>query len=356
MRQARRLPRSRSLATYNVGSIQDSLDLVLALGLTKFPLSVRIDTMLLHSSFFRLQARQTGLAVTLLTLLGIAAGAHAQLRYVGSDTVEPVIAAAEVAYQRGHKDYKVAMHPAGTSPGLRELCSGRAALVGASRPIKPDEMQTCTAAGIQATEIPVALDAVALVVSTKNTWLTDLKLAEVNTLFSPAASGKILSWKQVRPAFPDLPIRAAGVGIKHGTFSFFSESVGLKGFIRSDFKDFPDHMGTARYVAADAGAIGFIPVGNAAAMEGQVRIIGIDFGAGVVTPKQDVIQSGKYDRLARTVYLYVNSAMLSKAGSQDIEFMRFLIRDLEKFVSFANLIPLRSLQYQENIKRVSMSR
>lgn len=304
----------------------------------------------------RFHPATTVLPLALAALLGAATGAQAQLRFVGSDTVEPVVEAAEVAYQRGHKGYKVTMHAVGTVAGLRELCSGRAALVGASRPIKPDEAKMCAEARIQPAEIPVAIDAVALVVSTRNTWLHDLKLSEVNALFSPAASGKVLSWKQVRASFPDVPIRTAGVGIRHGTFSFFSESVGLKGFVRSDFKDFPDHMDTARYVAADAGTIGFMPIGNAGAMEGQVRMIGIDFGAGVVLPKPDAVLSGKYDRLARTVYLYVNSAMMAKAGSQDVEFTRFLIRDMEKFVGFANLLPLRSLQYQENIKRVSLTR
>lgn len=32
------------------------------------------------------------------------------------------------------------------------------------------------------------------------------------------------------------------------------------------------------------------------------------------------------------------------------------LRDMEKLVQFTNLIPLRSLQYQENMKRVSFTR
>ena len=136
-----------------------------------------------------------------------ASGAQAQLRYAGSDTVEPVIEAAQVAYARGHAGYKVQSQAAGTSSGFRELCSGRAALVGASRPIKPDEAQTCAKAGIQHTEIPVALDAIVLVVSTKNTWLKDLTFAELSTVFSSESSGKLNSWKQVRATFPDTPAR-----------------------------------------------------------------------------------------------------------------------------------------------------
>ena len=289
-------------------------------------------------------------------LLTWACGASAQLRYAGSDTVEPVVEAAQTAYARGHAGYKLQIQATGTGPGLRELCTGRAALVGASRAIKPEEVQACAAAGVQYVEIPIALDAVTLVVSAKNTWLKDLTLAEARSVFDPASAGKITLWKQVRTSFPDAPVHTAGVGIKHGTFAFFSESIGLKGYIRSDFKDFTDHAGTGRYVAADASAIGFMPIGEAQALDGQVRKVGIDLGAGPVQAGAEEVMAGKYDKLARTVYLYVNTAMVSKAGVQDIEFARLLVADTEKFVRFANLIPLRALQYQENMKRVALTR
>lgn len=301
-------------------------------------------------------ARYVLKVLAMLATSWCAAGAQAQLRYAGSDTVEPVVEAAQVAYLRGHPGFKLQIQSAGTSSGLRELCTGRAAIVGASRPIKADEVQTCAAAGVQYFEVPVALDAVALVVSTKNTWLKDLSLAEARSVFDPASAGKLTSWKQIRASFPDLSIHPAGVGIKHGTFGFFSESLGLKGFIRSDFKDFTDHAGTGRYVAADAGAIGFMPAGDVRAFDGQVRIVGIDLGGGVVMPGADEVLAGKYDKLARTVYLYFNPALLSKASPQDNEFAKLLFGDLEKFVRFANLMPLRSLQYQENVKRASFVR
>ena len=148
----------------------------------------------------------------------LAQAATAQLRYAGSDTVEPMIEAAQVSFARGHAGYKLQIQANGTSAGFRELCTGRAALIGASRPIKPDEAQTCATANIQQIEVPMALDAIVLVASTKNNWLKELTFAEVRTLFDPASTSKLTSWKQLRPGFPDAPIKTAGVGIKHGTF------------------------------------------------------------------------------------------------------------------------------------------
>ena len=181
-------------------------------------------------------------------------------------------------------------------------------------------------------------------------------MAEARNVFDPASTGKLTSWKSVRPGFPDIPIRTAGVGIKHGTFSFFSENLGLKGFIRSDFKDFNDHAGTGRYVAADVGAIGFMPLGDAHSFDGQVRMLMVDMGSGMVAPGVDEVLAGKYDKLARSVYLYINPALLAKGSQQDTEFARLLFIDMEKFVRFANLIPLRTLQYQENNRRLAISR
>ena len=120
--------------------------------------------------------------------------------------------------------------------------------------------------------------------------------------------------------------------------------MGLNGFIRSDYKDFTQHEKVGRYVADNLGAIGFMPFGDATTMANDVRIIGIDFGAGAVIPSIKNVVDGKYDALSRTIYLYVNLSMLAKANPQDIEFTKFLVRDMEKFVQFSNLIPLRSLQ------------
>ncbi len=292
----------------------------------------------------------------LITLFAPGVSAQAQLKYSGSDTVEPVVGAALVAYVRGHPGFKLQIQSTGTSVGIRDLCAGRAQLAGASRPIKADEAKICSAAGIQFSEIPVALDALSLVVSTKNTWLKDLTFAELRTVFDPASAGKVTSWKQVRASFPDAPIRPAGPDIKHGTFGSFSDSMDLKGFIRSDFKDFPQHDKTGRYVADNVGALGFMPFGDAASMATDIRMIGIDFGAGPVIPSAKEVAAGRYDKLSRTVYLYVNVPMLLKADPGDVEFTKFLVTDMEKFVQFANLIPLRALQYQENAKRVAFTR
>lgn len=299
--------------------------------------------------------RLSRIALLVGTVLALPFAAFAQITtlYTGSNTVYPVAEAALSSFVRGHAGYKPQIKDPGTTPGLKELCAGRTVMSGASRPIKAEELKTCATAGIQVTEIPVALDAVVMVVSTKNTWLKDLTLAELSKAFDPSSTGKVISWKQIRSSFPDTPLKTAGVGIKHATFGFFSESLNLKGFIRADYKDLKDHTETATYAAGDAAVLAFIPIGEAKAMEGQIRPVSIDFGAGAVTPGANEVAAGKYDKLSRTVYLYVNAAALAKSSPDDIAFTNMLVKDMDKFVRFVNLVPLRGLQYQENTKRLA---
>jgi len=298
---------------------------------------------------------RNGFFIATLGLLPVMVQAQAVL-YTGSDTVHPIAEAALSAFVRGNAAYKPQLKDTGTSPGIKELCAGRAIMAGASRAMKADELKACSTAGVQTLEVPVALDAIVLVVSTKNAWLKDLTFAETSKIFDPASAGKLTSWKQIRPSFPDTPIKVAGVDIKHASFGFFAEQLALNGFLRSDFKDFKTHALTGAYVANEPSALGFMALGEASALTGQVRPIAIDFGSGVVTPSIDEIATGKYDKLSRTVYLYINTTALAKSSPDDIAYTAALIKDMDKFVRFANLVPLKALQYQENAKRLASAK
>ncbi len=273
--------------------------------------------------------------------------------YVGSDTVESIVEAAENTHARANLGYLLHKNGRGTGKGFQELCNGNATLIGASRPILPKEALACTSSGVSYVEVPIALDAVTIVVPVKNTWLTDLTIEELNTVFNIQSTGKVTSWRQIRPTFPDLAIHTSGVDMKNATFAFFSDAVGLKGFIRSDFKDFKDHLSVARYVSNDAGAIGFLPISEATNFSDQVRKIPLSFNAaGYVMPNAENILNGRYEKLSRSLYFYVNPSLFSKLDSADLSFMKLLFSNTEKFVQFANFVPLRSFQYQENRKRL----
>jgi phosphate transport system substrate-binding protein len=282
--------------------------------------------------------------------------AWADLRYAGSDTVEPVVDAARIAFLRGSPAFKLTLSSAGTGSGMRELCTARAFLVGASRPISADERQECAKAGVAPVEIPVGADAVVLVVSNKNSFVKELLLSEVKRIFAPASTGVVTSWKNVRDTFPDLRLRAVGVGIKHGTFEFFHTAIGNGKFVRSDYKDTVHHEETAKFVASDPGAVGYVPYSVAKDFASQLRMVSIDFGKGAVEPSVQAIADGSYSALSRMTYLYLNVPSLARSGSDAEAFVNELVGNLGKYVSFANMVPLSSLQYQESVRRLNQKK
>ncbi len=58
-------------------------------------------------------------------------------------------------------------------------------------------MSACKAAGIQYIELPVAYDALTVVVNKQNNWANDLSIADLKTMWNPAAQGKVNNWSQV---------------------------------------------------------------------------------------------------------------------------------------------------------------
>jgi phosphate transport system substrate-binding protein len=291
--------------------------------------------------------------VVLLTIsLAYSGAAVAQLRYSGSDTLEPVVDAARVAFARAHPNFKLTISSLGSSSGIRELCTQKAVFVGSSRAIKPEETKECTQAGVIPIELVAGLDAVVLVVSSKNTFLKELSMDQLKALYSPQAAGKLLSWKALLGAYPDTPLRTVGVGIKHGTFEFFHGAIGNGKFVRSDFKDTQHHEETAKLVGQDAGAIGYLPLAVAKDFAAQVRIVKINFGEGPIEPTEQTIASGSYGALARSVYFYVNPTELAKASPDSRDFVKDLTSKLPTYTSFANMVPLSAQQYEANTKKL----
>ena len=113
----------------------------------------------------------------------------------------------------------------GTGGGFKKFCRGETDISNASRPILKAEMADCQKAGIEYFELPVAFDALTVVVNPKNTFIKQLTVAELKKMWEPAAQGKVTRWNQVNPAWPDQPMKLFGPGADSGTFDYFTEAV-----------------------------------------------------------------------------------------------------------------------------------
>ena len=121
----------------------------------------------------------------------------------GSSTVFPISEAMAEEFQIA-SDVKVTVGVSGTGGGFKKFCAGETDVSNASRPIKEKEAKLCADAGIEFIEVPVAYDALSVVVNKENDWAQCLSPEELNTMWKPEAKGTIKSWKQIRDDFPCL--------------------------------------------------------------------------------------------------------------------------------------------------------
>jgi phosphate transport system substrate-binding protein len=131
----------------------------------------------------------------------------------GSSTVFPISEAVAEEFQKATPGIRVTVGISGTGGGFQKFCRGETDISDASRPIRPAEIETCAKAGIEYIELPIAYDGLAVVVNPKNTWATSVTVAELKTLWSPDAQGKVLKWNQVRSSWPNRDIRLFGAGV-----------------------------------------------------------------------------------------------------------------------------------------------
>jgi len=175
----------------------------------------------------------------------------------GSSTVYPITEAVAEEFQIATR-IKVTVGVSGTGGGFKKFCRGETVVSNASRPIKEKEIEKTKEAGISFIEIPVAYDALSVVINKKNDWAKDMTTQESTKMWEPAAQGKITKWSQIRAGWPDAPLRLYGPGADSGTFDYFTEAVIEESkAIRGDFTASEDDNVLVKGVSGDKGGIAY---------------------------------------------------------------------------------------------------
>ena len=103
----------------------------------------------------------------------LASNVHAAIIKIdGSSTVYPVTEAVAEEFQITTKE-KVTVGVSGTGGGFKKFCRGETDISNASRPILKNEMEICAKNGIKFYELPVAFDALTVVVNKNNNLALD---------------------------------------------------------------------------------------------------------------------------------------------------------------------------------------
>jgi len=200
----------------------------------------------------------SGLAMAASLAAFNSASAQTIVQADGSSTVFPVTEAMAEEFQKANPGIKVTVGMSGTGGGFKKFCRAETDISNASRPITSSEQKDCKAAGVEYIELPVALDALTVIVHPSNTWANEMTVAELKMIWEPEAQGKITNWKQVRPSFPDRPLVLFGAGVDSGTYDYFTAAiVGKEHSSRGDFTASEDDNVLVQGVAGNPNALGF---------------------------------------------------------------------------------------------------
>jgi phosphate transport system substrate-binding protein len=171
------------------------------------------------------------------------------------------------------------------------------------------EREDCKKAGIEFIEMPVALDAIAVLVNPRNNWANEMTVAELKKIWEPAAQGKIMNWKQVRESFPDRPLKLYGAGVDSGTYDYFTLAVvGKEHSSRGDFTASEDDNVLVQGISGDVNALGFFGLAYYVENKSRLKAVAIkmDDNAKAVEPSVEAARSGIYQPLSRPIFIYVS--------------------------------------------------
>ena len=282
-----------------------------------------------------------GALAALLCAISGTAFAAGTVEVDGSSTVYPITEAVAEEFQNVGGGTRVTVGISGTGGGFKRFCRGETDISDASRPILKEEMILCAQNGVKYIELPVAMDALTVVVNKASDFVDYLTVAELKKMWEPAAQGKITNWNQIRAGFPDLKLALSGAGADSGTFDYFTEAVvGKAKSSRGDYQASEDDNVTVQFVSRNKGALGYF--GLAYYEENQDKLKAVPIKATdaspAVLPSIATVNDGTYQPLARPLFVYVSAkAMKRPEVKQFVEFYLDNASELAKEVGYINL-------------------
>ena len=223
----------------------------------------------------------------------------------GSSTVYPISLAMAEEFQIINPDAQVTVGFAGTGGGFERFCAGETQISDASRVVQDDEVAACEEAGIPFIELPVAADALTVVVNPENDFIECLTTEQLTQIWS--AGGGVTNWSDVNPDWPAEPVNLFAPGVDSGTFDYFNEAIiGDDNEIRQDFSPSEDDNVLVQGVQGNQYAMGFFGYAYYAENPDTLKAVEIDNGNGCVAPSAEAVVDASYEPLSRPLFIYVS--------------------------------------------------
>ena len=247
----------------------------------------------------------------------------------GSVTMVKLIKLLENSYEQKYLNIPVNYGippgtPNGSNQGIKNLLANKVQIAAVSRPLKPEETET------NIKLIPIAKDALAVVVGINNPYKGGLKLDQLKDIYQ----GKITNWSEV--GGPDLPIKVINRSPKSGTYNLFQDVVLLGELFAPDnanFITYQKDVTTPILRDLKNNGISYTTVAQAI-NQSTVRIIAIN---GISPTDKTAINNDNYI-LSRQLFLAVPN-QTSSAVKNFLELS--LSNQGKKIVEQADFIPLK---------------
>jgi phosphate transport system substrate-binding protein len=202
--------------------------------------------------------------------------------------------------------------------------------------------------------LPVAFDALTVMVNPKNTFIKSMTVAELKKIWEPAAQGKITRWNQINPAWPDAPLKLFGAGSDSGTFDYFTEAiVGKAKSSRGDFTASEDDNVLVQGIARDVNSLGYFGFAYYAENKDKLKAVPIveKDGKPAVEPSERTVIDGTYQPLSRPIFIYVNTKSLARPEVK--EFVQYYLTHGAKLSKEVKYVPLPDRSYKAGMERLN---
>lgn len=194
----------------------------------------------------------------------------------------------------------------GSGAGIERFCvAGDTDVANASRGIRESEIASCQGIGREPIEFRVGTDALSIVVSQANDFLTDVTTEELALIF-----GEATTWSDVRAEWPNEPIQRFVPGTDSGTFDYFVEHVydsdPTVTLAAGNTQRSEDDNVLVQGIQGSPYAIGYFGYAYYAENASTLRILSLDG----VEANDVTVEDGSYG-LARPLFLYTTAEILS---------------------------------------------
>lgn len=271
----------------------------------------------------------------------------------GSSTVEPISIAVAEQFSARHPDVNISVDGPGTGDGFELFCNGDIDINDASSKIKPEQIESCEANGVEFVELQIGNDGIAVITNAANEAVACLTLADIYALVGPESQG-VDNWDEAEPLaeelgsdtdLPDARLDITGPGEESGTYASFVELVieefneqrGEPAETRPDYQASADDNIIIQGVQGSDTSFGWVGFAFARDAEG-IKVLEVDGGDGCIAPTDETIADNSYP-ISRPLFIYVNPAKAEENPAVEA-FVDFYLNEAISAVSDVGYVEL----------------